>query len=192
MPLAKQKVANSIPVDPPKKKKHLIPNVNERRRIIITLLLTLVAVAAFIVFTPAILNKYPVDGRAFRGFFRKFGSLAQMGFFFTVAIFPIFYLLKKKILPIKQLLSTIAKWVRQWHVPAAIVSTGLVGIHGYFAILKTADLLKPSYISGYLATLILVFLLFSGLFKFKKRNTKSHLTLGITFTLIFFIHTFLR
>ena len=192
MPVVKEKMAHSIPVDQPKKNRHLITNVKERKRVIFTLLLTLVAVAVFIVLTPVITNNIPVDSRAFRGFFKNFGSLAQVGFFFTIAIFPIYYLLKKNILPIKPLLATVAKRVRQWHVPAAIVSTGLVGIHGYFAILKEGDLLKPSYISGYLATLLLLFLLFSGLFKFKKRNTKSHLTLGITFTVIFIIHTFLR
>lgn len=192
MPVVQEKMANSIPAEQPKKTKHLITNIKERKRVLISLLLTLVGITAFVVLTPVITNNIPVDSRAFKGFYKNFGSLSQVGFFFTVAIFPIYFLLKKNILPIKHLLKTVAQWVRQWHVPVAIVSTGLVAIHGYFAILKGGDLLKPSYISGYLATLFLVFLLFSGLFKFKKRNTKSHLKLGISFTLIFVIHTFLR
>lgn len=188
MALAQEKTI-TIEEQKSQKKTPLIGNTKERKRMIFTLLLTLAIVAVFVAFTPYFLEHYPIGSRAFKRFVRSFGSISERLYFLNLAIFPVFYLLKKNILPIKKILTTLAKYLRQWHVPLATLATGIVGVHGYFALLNNENLFKPVYITGYITTLALLFLAFSGIFKYKKRNGKSHLVLGITFTVLFLIHS---
>ncbi|MGE7186520.1 hypothetical protein ACQKKK_21905 [Peribacillus sp. NPDC006672] len=87
----------------------------------------------------------------------------------------------------KNFLQFIGKLVRKWHVPLALVSTGVVFLHGYLAIIRGFKW-DFTHTTGILAIVLLVFLLFMGLKRFKRKDKKWHFKLAIGFLILFMIH----
>jgi cytochrome b561 len=171
---------------------NFIPNSKERERVNLFLVITICIILAEVLFI--FLSRHQLmtqDFRQYKGTFKQFGSIAQIGFYAVLSIYPIFLLLKyKKIKGIKWLktfLQMIGKLVRKWHVPVALLSTGVVFLHAYMAILRGFKL-DFTYISGMITTLLLLPLLFMGLMRFKRNDRNWHKKLAIIFLVLFFIH----
>ena len=169
-----------------------IPNPKERERINLFLIMTVCLILAEVLYVYFYRNQLMTkDFRQYKGTFKQFGSIAQIGFYTALSIYPIFLLLKykkiKEIIWLKTILQFIAKLVRKWHVPVALLSTGVVILHAYMAILRGFKL-DFTYISGIITTLVLLPLLFMGLMRFKRNDRKWHFKIAITFLILFFIH----
>lgn len=165
-----------------------ISNRTERKRIKISLILTtcIVAISLILVFT-WLQNIYPLHTRKFRFIATRYGSIAQFGVYFAVAIFPLLWYVKKQPFKFKPLIGYLAKWARQWHVPVAIFTIGLVLIHGILVI-SNGFRLDFRYLSGILAFLVLAIIPITGLLRYKRLDKKWHMVLGLLFFVLFFIH----
>jgi hypothetical protein len=176
--------------------KKLIPNNQERKRVIITLIGSLILLTISYSLIPVILKYYSLHTDAFISFHQYIGSLARIGFFFSVAIYPVYLLLKYrdfmdinfKGFHMKSVFRFLAKLARQWHVPVALLSIGTILIHAYLAIINGIKL-NGGYISGFIALGLLAILSFSGIYRYKKIGKIWHLTLGLLFVTAFIIHT---
>ncbi len=89
---------------------------------------------------------------------------------------------------VKKIFSFLAKIARQWHVPIAILATGIIIIHVSLALING---LKPTgaYISGITTFFILTILIFFGILRYQRKDKNWHLYLGILFVASFIIHT---
>ncbi|SFA69765.1 MULTISPECIES: hypothetical protein [unclassified Bacillus (in: firmicutes)] len=173
-----------------------IPNPKERRLVVLTLgtVAVLLVIALYFV-THFYQDWIAANSRAYKGWFKQLGSIAQIGFFTAISIYPIFLLLKwnplKQIVlgkyQLKTLLQFLGKWVRHWHVPIAITSAGFVLLHGYMAILKELKW-DFTYFSGILSLIALFPLMFMGLKRFKRQDKKLHFKMAIVFLILFMIH----
>lgn len=173
-----------------------IPNPKERKLInhflIITIGLLLTEVLFVYLYRHQLLTQ---DFRQYKGTFKQFGSIAQIGFYAALSIYPIFLLMKNKQLKglkwgaveLKTILQFVGKLVRKWHVPIALLSTGIVLLHVYLAILRGFKL-DFTYISGMVAALGLLPLLYMGLKRFKRKDQNWHFKLAMIFFILFFIH----
>jgi len=185
-----KKTKNNRPV------KRLIPNKKERKRVLITLIGSLLLLIISYSLIPVILQYYSLHTDAFISFHQYIGSVARIGFFFSVAIYPVYLLLKYrdfmdisfKGFHMKSVFRFLAKVVRQWHVPVALISIGIILIHAYLAIINGIKL-NGGYISGFIALGLLAILSISGICRYKKTGKIWHLTLGLLFVTAFIIHT---
>ena len=173
-----------------------ISNPKERKRVIITLgVVVILFLIGFLCISYFYEQWLTENIRAYKGTFKEMGSIARIGFFVTLSIYPIFLLLKwkpfKKMIignfELKTLLQFIGKLVRQWHVPLAILSTGIVLLHGYMAILKGFKW-NFTYFSGIITIFVLFFLMFMGLKRYKKKDKKWHFKIAIVFFVLFMLH----
>ncbi|WP_051317191.1 hypothetical protein [Ectobacillus panaciterrae] len=173
-----------------------IKNPKERKRVMITLNIVATLLLIGFSFISYFYEQWLTENiRAYKGNFREIGSIARIGFFVTLSIYPIFLLLKWKPLKkialgkfeLKTLLQFIGKLVRQWHVPIAILSTGIVLLHGYMAILKGVEW-NFTYLSGIITIFVLFLLLFMGLKRYKKKDKKWHFKIAIVFFILFMLH----
>ncbi|MEH7415259.1 hypothetical protein V7266_08270 [Neobacillus drentensis] len=173
-----------------------IVNPKERRRtnLFLVIMLGLILVEVLFVY----FNRQQLmtqDFRQYKGTFKQFGSIAQIGFYAALSIYPILLLLKNKqikgikwgTIELKTILQFVGKLVRTWHVPIALLSTGIVFLHVYMAFLRGFKL-DFTYISGVVTVLFLLPLMFMGLLRFKRNDRNWHLKLAITFLILFFIH----
>lgn len=170
-----------------------IKNKKEAKWVGISIVLAAVLIAAGFIYIPSVLiHQIPPETRHFRILGKNFGSLARLGFFFAIVLYPVFLLLKSKNVPAvaKKLFRFSAKYIRQWHVPIAMVASGLVTIHVYFALLAGIKW-NGQYLSGMIAYLILGTLIYYGFQRYLKRDQNRHLILGFLFVLLFTLHTFL-
>lgn len=176
------------------KKTAVISNPAERKRVKAAIYIAILLVIVSAVLVPKIILQYmPLHTDDFISFHQYVGSVSRIGFFFAVAIYPIFLLLKYKKINkwrynAKKILGFLAKIVRQWHVPVAVLSMGVVLVHAYLAILNGFRF-DGGYISGTLALVVLGVLAISGVFRYKKMDKKWHLILGLLFVTLFIIHT---
>lgn len=167
-----------------------IVNPKERKRVKIVFVFgVLLLVAALLYAFLYKVDTAPLGSKAFQRFFKDYGSKAQFGLYFCVAIYPVLWIFKQKWMVWKPRLLWIAKLLRQWHTPAGIVGIALVLVH---AVLAIASGIKWdfTYISGLIALAVLVTIPITGLLRYRKLDKKWHLILGILFTILFFIHAF--
>ena len=174
----------------------VIPNPKDRKSfllfIIITALLSLIGVLLIILNHQQLMTQ---DLRHYKGIFKQFGSISRIGYFFVLSIYPIYLFLKSKKIKalqwrnfqVKNLLQFLAKIVRKWHVPVALLSTGIIFLHGLLAILRGFKL-DFTYLSGIVAAIVLLFLMLMGLKRFKRTDNNWHFKLGIGFFILFMIH----
>ena len=174
----------------------VIPNPKDRKSfllfIIITALLSLIGVLLIILNHQQLMTQ---DFRHYKGIFKQFGSISRIGYFFVLSIYPIYLFLKSKKIKalqwrnfqVKNLLQFLAKIVRKWHVPVALLSTGIIFLHGLLAILRGFKL-DFTYLSGIVAAIVLLFLMLMGLKRFKRTDNNWHFKLGIGFFILFMIH----
>jgi cytochrome b561 len=135
------------------------------------------------------------DFRHYKGIFKQFGSITRIGYFSVLSIYPIYLLLKSK--KIKNLhlgdfqakapLQFLAKLARKWHVPVALISSGIVALHGLLAIIRGFKF-NFTYLSGIASMVILLFLILMGLKRFKRADHQWHFKLAIGFLILFMIH----
>ncbi|PLS07256.1 hypothetical protein [Neobacillus cucumis] len=175
---------------------NFIPNSKERERINVFLIIAICLILAEVFYVYLYRQQLmSQDFRHYKGTFKQFGSIAQIGFYVTLAIYPVFFLLKNKKIKglkwgsfeLKTILQFIGKLVRQWHVPIALLSTGIVFLHVYMALLRGFKL-DFTYISGIISTITLLPLMFMGLKRFKRNDRNLHFKLAIGFLILFFIH----
>ena len=174
----------------------VIPNPKDRKSfllfIIITALLSLIGVLLIILNHQQLMTQ---DFRHYKGIFKQFGSISRIGYFFVLSIYPIYLFLKSKKIKalqwrnfqVKNLLQFLAKIVRKWHFPVALLSTGIIFLHGLLAILRGFKL-DFTYLSGIVAAIVLLFLMLMGLKRFKRTDNNWHFKLGIGFFILFMIH----
>jgi hypothetical protein len=167
----------------------LISNTTERKRVTLALFIAFAfIIGSFIVIQGWMLKQIPLHTRSYISFYENFGAIARIGFFFSVAIYPVYLLLKYKRLPLKSFFIFLAKIARQWHVPVGVISIGVVIVHASLALLDGFHW-DAAYISGVLSLCVLGILAFTGLMRYKKLDKKWHLILGILFVTLFMIHT---
>lgn len=173
----------------------LIPNPKERKIINIFIGITFFLLILGAYFIWSYYQTFLTwDFRRYKGLFKQFGSISEYGFFAVFALFPVFYLLKwKKVktpewAQIRTLLQFLAKYVRKWHVPVALVATGIVFLHGALAIIRGFKF-DFTYLSGIVSLISLIPLIFMGFKRFKRNDRKWHLKLAIAFVALFLIHS---
>ncbi|WP_286138399.1 hypothetical protein [Bacillus sp. AFS055030] len=176
--------------------KSYISNPIERKRIVLTLFIGGVLFLLGILYISMHYQHWQTTNmHTYKDLFKEIGSIARIGFFIVLSIFPVFYLIKLKYtkdiafgqIKLKTILQFIGKILRQWHVPIALISTGIVLLHGYLAILKGFEL-NFTYFSGLISIIILFILMFMGLKRYKKKDNKWHLKMAICFLILFMLH----
>lgn len=173
-----------------------IRNKKEQNRMIWTTgLIVLFLLMMFFFIIPHFFPAATYHSRAFKGFFKNFGSLARILVFFVFAHYVLSFILRKKyvdrwIAKLKPVVITFFRWARQWHVPAAITVFGLVVIHAVCAFLYGWKW-DWSNMTGLLALLCLVPIAVTGFMRYKKLDRKWHFRLGIGFAVLFILHAFL-
>ncbi|MBS4197077.1 hypothetical protein [Lederbergia citri] len=173
-----------------------IPNPKERKNIVFSLIITvfLLLIALFLIS----INQHQLmmqEYKHYKGFLKQFGSISRIVYFVVLSIYPVFLLLKWKRLKtiewgkyqLKSFIQFLGKLMRKWHVPLAIVSTGIALLHGYLAIIRGFKW-DFTNISGIFAIIILFFLLLMGLKRFKRKDKNWHFKLAITFLVLFMLH----
>jgi hypothetical protein len=175
---------------------NFIPNRKERKLIILFFLVAAILSLTGVVLI--ILNHQQLlaqDFRHYKGIFKQLGSYSRIGYFAVLSIYPIYLLLKSKKIKnfhwgnfqVKDSLQFLAKLVRKWHVPAALISTSIVLLHVILAILRGFKL-DFTYLSGIASTVVLLFLMLMGLMRFKRADKQWHFKLAIGFFILFMIH----
>jgi hypothetical protein len=170
-----------------------IQNERERKRVILAIGVTLIFTVWGIWYT---LHSFPLSfhTRSFKRFFLDFGSYARIAFFFVLAHYVLKFVLQKRYLDrwaqAKQGVIFLSRMARQWHVPVAIAAMGIVLIHALGAILYGFTL-DFHYITGLVSLLTLFPLAISGILRYKKKDRKWHWVLGLSFGILFMIHSFL-
>ncbi|MGL4819107.1 MAG: hypothetical protein ACRC5C_03865 [Bacilli bacterium] len=167
----------------------VIRSKNERRVIIATsvivLCFALFAIVSLFTWIPTVL---PFSSDAFEDVAQELGSLARFAFFFAFG----FYILKISLprLPqskIKSVGQTLFKYVRLYHVPAALVGFLLASFHGLFMFLYKWTW-SLSTVSGLIAQLLLLVLAGFGLLRYERKDHRLHLILAIAFVVLFMLH----
>jgi hypothetical protein len=170
-----------------------IQNHPEKRRILGAIAIALIILVWGIWY---FLHAFPsaYHTREFKRTFMEFGSYARIVIFFVLAHVVLKTILQKRYVDrwtqVKQGVVFLARIARQWHVPAAIAAIGLVLLHVLGALLAGFRL-DFHYISGLLAFLVLILQAISGIFRYRRLDRKWHLGLGITFAVLFLLHSFL-
>ncbi|WP_432694022.1 hypothetical protein ACRBU7_15605 [Priestia aryabhattai] len=173
----------------------LIKNKSEREKVIFIFTISFLLVVAGLIYIPIYKHSLPLDSKIYEGNFKELGSIARIGFFAALAIYPIFLLLKWKPLShikkgnfeLKPLIQFLAKYVRQWHVPIALISTALIILHGYMALIKGFQA-NFTYFSGIITMAVLACLLVMGVKRYKRTDKKWHFKFAISFLVLFMIH----
>ncbi len=175
---------------------NFIANGKERKLVIKSLIVAIclicVGVLSIFLYRGQLMTE---DFRQYKGTIKQFGSISRIGFFAVLSIYPVFLIMKSKkikeiqvgTLQLKTIVQFIGKLVRKWHAPVALLSTGIVFLHVYMAIIRGFKL-DFTYISGIITTLILPFLLFMGLRRYKRNDQTWHFKLAIGFLILFMIH----
>jgi hypothetical protein len=173
-----------------------VPNPKERTLILISFVMAVVIISMGILLISKSYNKLMVENiHNYKGMYKQIGSISRIGFFAALSLYPVLKLLKwqpvKKMgkgkFQLKTFLQFVGKLLRKWHAPIAILSTAFVLLHGYMAILRGFTW-NFTYVTGMITIVLLLFLLFMGLKRFKRTDKNWHFKLAIGFLLIFMIH----
>ena len=126
--------------------------------------------------------------------FKSFGSNARMALFFVLAYYVLLRIIKLPMLKgqgkVKKWLSTLLRFARKWHTPAAIIAIAFIILHTV-AVFMYGFKFDFANISGLVSLLVLLPVPISGLFRYKRMDRKWHLRSGIAFAVLFLIHSFL-
>jgi hypothetical protein len=91
---------------------------------------------------------------------------------------------------VKKWLSTLLRFARRWHTPAAVIAIAFIILHTV-AVFMHGFKFDFNNISGLLSLLALLPVPISGLFRYQRMDRKWHLRSGIAFAILFLIHSFL-
>ena len=91
---------------------------------------------------------------------------------------------------VKKWLSTLLRFARKWHTPAAIIAIAFIIVHTV-AVFMHGFKFDFNNISGLVSLLVLLPVPLSGLFRYRRMDRKWHLRSGVTFAILFLIHSFL-
>ncbi|MTK12022.1 MAG: hypothetical protein F8N39_08025 [Clostridiaceae bacterium] len=179
------------------KRKHTITNPAERKRVLVTISLGIIFLITAVLFiNNAITGSLPMQSRSYRELYKNAASISRILFFFVIAIYPVFWLLRNKSdrvlnlierFNLKPILRFLGKTLRQWHVPIAIIGVFIILIHVYM-VLISGFMFNTKYISGLAALIVLIIQCISGVFKYKGMGRKWHISLGILFIVLMLIH----
>ncbi|MCA1055885.1 hypothetical protein LCM10_12880 [Rossellomorea aquimaris] len=135
-----------------------------------------------------------LHSKQFEHTLKSFGSIARVLLFFVLSYYVILRVIKLPVLKgqakVKKWLSTLLRYTRKWHTPVAIFSISLIILHTVAAFLHGFKF-DFNYVSGLIALLVLLPVPISGLFRYQRRDRKWHLWSGITFAILFLLHSFL-
>ena len=177
-----------------------IPNPKERKTIVICITITIclffIGLVLISLYHQQLMTQ---EYKYYKNTLKQFGSISRILYFSVFAIYPVFLLLKWKPLKtirwnnfqLKSSVQRLGKLVRKWHVPVAIASTGSILIHSYLAFMRGFKW-DFTNITGILAVILLFFLLFMGLKRFKRKDKNWHFKLAIGFLILFMIHASFR
>lgn len=168
---------------------HIITNSKERKRVFYSFIILALAIAAilFLIFSGSAQSSLG-NFRTLRKFRGLTGQLAAYGFTFSIAMYVIRKVIKhitKK--DLKKRLLSLARIVREWHVPVSIIAFSIVILHVYI-VLSRGFFFDLRYVSGLTALVILAIQMLSGIFRYKRKAVRLHLYLGILFILLMIVH----
>ncbi|MFL0266721.1 hypothetical protein [Candidatus Clostridium radicumherbarum] len=169
--------------------KHLIANKIERKRVIYTLILLIIVIAAllFMIFSNIDIVT-AINYRKLRSFRGLTGQIAAWGFGFSISMLVIRRIAKRiNSKDIKMKLLSLARFTREWHVPISIIAFSVILLHAYI-ILSNGFILELRYISGLAALIVLGAQIISGIFRYKRKGIKFHMIMGISFIVLMVIH----
>jgi hypothetical protein len=170
----------------------LIRNKTERILVILFLIFTIAYVGYEFWYIP---HQYSgmYSSKYFNHFFREFGSKARLILFVVIAHYVLKIALQKQVFKgdaLKQRIILLSRFIRRFHVPLSILAFGLILIHAVGAILNGLKF-DFNYLTGLLALIVLLPIPISGIMRYKKLDRKWHLRLGVTFAVLFLIHSYL-
>lgn len=135
-----------------------------------------------------------LHSREFEHTFKDFGSNARIAVFFVLAYYVLLRVMKLRHLKgqvkVKKWLSTLLRFARKWHTPAAIVAIAFIVVHTV-AVFMHGFKFDFNNISGLISLVVLLPVPISGRFRYKRMDRKWHLRSGIAFGVLFLIHSFL-
>ncbi|WHY67735.1 hypothetical protein [Neobacillus sp. SuZ13] len=135
-----------------------------------------------------------LHSRQFEHTFKDFGSIARIALFFVLAYYVLLRVIRLRILKVqgkvKKWLSTLLRFARKWHTPAAIIAIAFIIVHTV-AVFMHGFKFDFNNISGLLSLLVLLPVPISGLFRYQRMDRKWHMRSGVTFAILFLIHSFL-
>ena len=135
-----------------------------------------------------------LHSRQFEHTFKSFGSIARMVLFFVLAYYVLLRVIRLRMLKgqgkVKKWLSTLLRFARRWHTPAAIIAIAFIILHTV-AVFMYGFKFDFDNISGLLSLLVLLPVPISGLFRYQRMDRKWHLRSGVAFAILFLIHSFL-
>lgn len=172
-----------------KRKTFLIKNSAERRLAMIAITFCLVWVVGSIIAITNTNLSYQ-NHEIVEDIVEFIGNVGMSGFFFSFLLFPSIRVVKIKKLPMKSVILTVVKNVRLWHVPIAILSTGLIIIHAIFALVEEFTF-EEEQISGIVVFSVLLVLIGTGVLRYKNLTKKLHLLLATLFVVLLGIHVLL-
>lgn len=125
-------------------------------------------------------------------------TLSQISLIFFLAninLYFVFLIIRKnKNKQVKKTLAKMSRKAMKIHIPIALTGTSLILIHAVMMLLNhPVELLSLKKISGFMAFLVLLVLLFSGLLRRWRASgfrRKFHITMAFTFLFFFVIHIF--
>ena len=126
--------------------------------------------------------------------FKDFGSNARIALFFVLAYYALLRIIRIRKLKgqdkVKKWLSTLLRFARRWHTPAAIIAIAFIIVHTV-AVFMHGFKFDFNNISGLLSLIVLLPVPISGLFRYQRIDRKWHLRSGVAFAVLFLIHSFL-
>ncbi len=173
-----------------------IPNPKERKNVLLySALSACIALAGLILISVYNGMLMMMEEDFYKGFVKQVGSVTRIVYFIVLSMYPVYLLLKwkglKEIkwrdLSLKRLVQFSARLLRKWHVPLALLAAAGVLLHGVLALIRDFHW-DFTYITGILSTVVLIFLMFMGFKRFKRKDQAWHLKLAIAFTFLFMIH----
>ncbi|MEC1525656.1 hypothetical protein P9D43_27005 [Neobacillus niacini] len=133
-----------------------------------------------------------LHSKQFEHTFKDFGSIARFVLLFVLSYYVLLRVMRLRILKcqsqIKKWLSTLLRFARKWHTPAAIIAIAFIIVHTV-AVFMYGFKFDFSNISGLLSLLVLLPVPISGLFRYQRMDRKWHLRSGIAFAILFLIHS---
>jgi len=135
-----------------------------------------------------------LHSRQFEHTFKDFGSIARIALFFVLAYYVLLRVMRLRMLKgqveVKKWLAILLRFARKWHTPAAIIAIAFIIVHTV-AVFMHGFKFDFNNISGLLSLLVLLPVPISGLFRYQRMDRKWHLRSGVSFAILFIIHSFL-
>ncbi|SHJ42230.1 hypothetical protein SAMN02745163_01927 [Clostridium cavendishii DSM 21758] len=170
------------------KKKYLINNAKERLYVNIGIGILILAFIIVILLILGSIDLSFIAPRTLRNFKKLAGNIALIGFTISFALFVVRRVMKLSFLKdFKKYIMVLAKYVRQFHAPIALVAGAFISLHAYF-MLQHGFIMNTTYITGLSALILIGIQLIAGFFRYKRIGVKFHLILGIITMVLMVIH----